>query len=258
VAKIAEEALKVFPRRSSSNASSRSGATTWRSPGSNKADFDKAKIEAQRAVQAWTENMAARKLLNDINEIIVGGPTGLRGIRDVELQVCGISVEQAKLEIENHLLRGRRYQDAGMQCRRDPGVRRCGVQDPEHAVRSEVDERPASGAPGVARPVEVVPEGLIRSPSAAPQKGQKRIDSRPTSCATIFAGFSTSASLCSSIGGIALKWSVAFESAVRIENPRRPMLECRRTNSSQQDAGMVLVYPPAYGERETPMKPVFA
>ncbi|HZE99167.1 MAG TPA: hypothetical protein VE981_19340 [Planctomycetota bacterium] len=113
-AKIAEEALKGLPAEEQQQRLESERryhlALAW----FNKADFDKAKIEAQRAVQAWTENMAARKLLNDINEIIVGGPTGLRGIRDVELQVCGISVEQAKLEIENHLLRGRRYQDAGM------------------------------------------------------------------------------------------------------------------------------------------------
>jgi len=80
----------------------------------NKGDFDKAKSEAQAAVQAWPEHLAARKLLDDVNEIIVGGPPGLRGIGDQELRVARIRVDQARLEIENHLLHGRRFLEAGM------------------------------------------------------------------------------------------------------------------------------------------------
>lgn len=80
----------------------------------NKGDFDKAKSEAQAAVQAWPEHLAARKLLDDVNEIIVGGPTRLRGIGDQELRVARVRVDQARLEIENHLLHGRRFLDAGM------------------------------------------------------------------------------------------------------------------------------------------------
>jgi len=80
----------------------------------NRADFDKAKVEAQAAIQAWPEHLAARKLLDDVNEIIVGGPTRLRGIGDQELRVARITVEQARLEIENHLLHGKRFLDAGM------------------------------------------------------------------------------------------------------------------------------------------------
>src|SRR5580765_4341549 len=67
----------------------------------NKGDFDKAKSEAQAAVQAWPEHLAARKLLDDVNEIIVGGPTRLRGIGDHELRVARVTVEQSRLEIEN-------------------------------------------------------------------------------------------------------------------------------------------------------------
>ena len=78
----------------------------------NKADFEKARIEAQFAVQAWPEHIAARKLLADVGEIIVGSPTGLRGIRDVELQVARVKVEQQQLEITNHLLHGQRFLDA--------------------------------------------------------------------------------------------------------------------------------------------------
>jgi len=80
----------------------------------NKGDFDKAKSEAQAAIQAWPEHIAARKLLDDVNEIIVGGSTRLRGIGDQELRVARVRVDQARLEIENHVLHGRRFLDAGM------------------------------------------------------------------------------------------------------------------------------------------------
>ena len=80
----------------------------------NKGDFDKAKSEAQRAVQLWPDHLAARKLLDDVNEIIVGGPVRLRGIGDRDLQVAKVTVEQSRLEIENHLRSGRRYLDARM------------------------------------------------------------------------------------------------------------------------------------------------
>jgi hypothetical protein len=80
----------------------------------NRGDFDKAKIEAQAAIQAWPEHLAARKLLDDVNDIIVGGPTRLRAIGDQELRVARITVDQARLEIENHLLHGKRFLDAGM------------------------------------------------------------------------------------------------------------------------------------------------
>jgi hypothetical protein len=78
----------------------------------HKGDFDKARIEAQIVVQTWTEHVPARRLLDDVNEIIVGGPTRLRGIGDQELQVARVRVDQARLEIENHLLQGKRLLDA--------------------------------------------------------------------------------------------------------------------------------------------------
>jgi hypothetical protein len=80
----------------------------------NKGDFDKAKSEAQAAVQAWPEHLSARRLLDDVNEIIVGGPTRLRGIGDLELRVARVTADQSRLEIENHLLQGRRFLDGGM------------------------------------------------------------------------------------------------------------------------------------------------
>ncbi len=78
----------------------------------NKGDFDKARVEAQVAVETWTEHISARRLLDDANEIIVGGPTRLRGIGDHDLQVARVMVDQARLEIENHLLQGNRFLDA--------------------------------------------------------------------------------------------------------------------------------------------------
>jgi tetratricopeptide (TPR) repeat protein len=80
----------------------------------NRGDFDKAKVEAQAAVQAWPEHLAAWKLLDDVNEIIVGGSTRVAGVGDPELRVARVTVEQARLEIENHLLHGKRFLDAGM------------------------------------------------------------------------------------------------------------------------------------------------
>src|SRR6185295_12662749 len=79
-AKIAEEAIKGIPAADQKRLVEADGhyhlALAW----FNKADFDKAKVEARLAIQAWPEHLAARHLLNDIHEIIVGGPTRLRGI----------------------------------------------------------------------------------------------------------------------------------------------------------------------------------
>jgi hypothetical protein len=80
----------------------------------NKGDFEKAKIEAQIAVEKWPEHIAARKLLADVGEILVGGPTGLRGIGDHDLRVAQVTVEQQQLEITNHILHGGRFLDAKM------------------------------------------------------------------------------------------------------------------------------------------------
>ena len=80
----------------------------------NKGDFEKAKLEAQRAVSDWPEHLAARKLLADVNEILVGGPTGLRGIGDHDLRVALVTVEQQQLEITNHIVHGGRFLDAKM------------------------------------------------------------------------------------------------------------------------------------------------
>ena len=80
----------------------------------NKGDFDKAKVEAQIAIQKHPEHLAARKLLSDVNEIISGKPTGLRTPADQELRVAQVRVEQAQIEITNHLLHGERFLNAAM------------------------------------------------------------------------------------------------------------------------------------------------
>ena len=78
----------------------------------NLADFEKAKIEAQLAVKLWPEHLAARRLLSDVGEIIVGGPIRIAGIGEHDLRVAQVTVEQQQIEITNHLLHGGRYLDA--------------------------------------------------------------------------------------------------------------------------------------------------
>lgn len=111
-AKIAEEAVKGIPAAEQKRLVESDAHYHLALAAYNRADFDKAKAEAQLAIQIWPEHVAARHLLNDVNEIIVGGPTRLQGIGDRELQVCRITVDQARIEITNHLLNGGRYMDA--------------------------------------------------------------------------------------------------------------------------------------------------
>ncbi|RPH48730.1 MAG: hypothetical protein EHM91_03935 [Planctomycetota bacterium] len=80
----------------------------------NKGDFDKAKVEAQIAIEKSPENIAARKLLSDVNEIISGKPAGLRTPAEQELRVAQVRIEQAQIEITNHLLHGERFLNAAM------------------------------------------------------------------------------------------------------------------------------------------------
>ena len=80
----------------------------------NKADFDKAKVEAQLAIQKYPEHLAARKLLADVNEIIVGRPGGFPTPAEHEVKVAMVRVEQAQIEITNHLLHGERFLGAAM------------------------------------------------------------------------------------------------------------------------------------------------
>jgi type II secretory pathway component GspD/PulD (secretin) len=82
----------------------------------NRGDFDKAKTEAQKAVEAWHENVAARKLLNDINRITVGGrpELGARSIAEDARDDFRVRIEQAQIEITKHVRDGERYLNARM------------------------------------------------------------------------------------------------------------------------------------------------
>ncbi|HZE97993.1 MAG TPA: hypothetical protein VE981_13270 [Planctomycetota bacterium] len=82
----------------------------------NAGDFDKAKIEAQKAVEAWHENLAARKLLNDVNRITVGGrpELGARSIAEDARDDFRVRIEQAQIEITKHIRDGERYLNARM------------------------------------------------------------------------------------------------------------------------------------------------
>ena len=78
----------------------------------NKGDFDKAKDAARRAVQTDPENLAARKLLDDIHSIVGGRPARTPAEHDV--RVAQVAVEQAQIEITKHVVDGRRYLGARM------------------------------------------------------------------------------------------------------------------------------------------------
>ena len=82
----------------------------------NRGDFEKAKIEAQAAVEAWHENVAARKLLNDINRITVQGrpELGARSIAEDARDDFKVRIEQAQIEITKHIRDGERYLNARM------------------------------------------------------------------------------------------------------------------------------------------------
>jgi len=82
----------------------------------NRGDFDRAKIEAQKAVMTWHENVAARKLLNDVNRITVSGrpELGARSIAEDARDDFRIRIEQAQIEITKHVRDGERYLNARM------------------------------------------------------------------------------------------------------------------------------------------------
>jgi type II secretory pathway component GspD/PulD (secretin) len=82
----------------------------------NRGEFEKARIEAQLAVDADHENVAARKLLNDIQQIMVGGKAqfGARSIAEDAASTFRIQIEQAQIEIAKHVRDGERYYNARM------------------------------------------------------------------------------------------------------------------------------------------------
>lgn len=82
----------------------------------NKGDFEKARAECQKAVQTWHENLEARKLLDEINMILVGGRAefGARSIGEEEVRRWKARIEQAQIEITTHIRTGERYYNARM------------------------------------------------------------------------------------------------------------------------------------------------
>ena len=83
---------------------------------SQKNDFRKAHENAQKAVEIWPENHEARKLLDEISSIMIGGREryGARSIAQQQLSQYRVQVEQAILEITNHIRNGDRLYNARM------------------------------------------------------------------------------------------------------------------------------------------------
>lgn len=77
-----------------------------------RADFEKAKIEAQVAVERWPGHLAAHKLLSDIGDLLVGGASRIPGLGEQELRLAGVMAEQQRLEITNHVIQGTRFLEA--------------------------------------------------------------------------------------------------------------------------------------------------
>ena len=109
--RIAEEAFKKYSlqdqqRISESNEFYRL-ASKWKDAG----DFEKAKDAAQKSVAAWPENMDARRLLAEINSVIVGGREnfGAGSISQEAVERFKIQIEQAQIEITNHIRNGERF-----------------------------------------------------------------------------------------------------------------------------------------------------
>ena len=79
-----------------------------------KGDFERGKEAAQKALEAWPGNVEARKLLNDINSILVGGaqqgPGGEQERIKNEMQV---QIERAQMEITTAIREGDRYRAVG-------------------------------------------------------------------------------------------------------------------------------------------------
>ncbi len=82
----------------------------------NRGEFERAKIEAQKALQSFHENLEARKLLNDIHQRTVGGRPefGARGADEGASREFRVRVEQAQIEITKNVRDGERFLNARM------------------------------------------------------------------------------------------------------------------------------------------------
>lgn len=79
----------------------------------NKSDFDRAKVEAQRAVQKWGENLVARKLLSEILSLIGAAPASTTPAELERLHFIQ-RIEGEQIEITKHVRDGDRYLSARM------------------------------------------------------------------------------------------------------------------------------------------------
>ncbi|HYE98054.1 MAG TPA: hypothetical protein VEJ18_04040 [Planctomycetota bacterium] len=82
----------------------------------NRGEFEKAKIEAQKAIQAWPENIQARKLLDDIHQVTLGQRPEFhsRAMAEDARDEFRVRVEQAQIEITKHVRDGERFLNARM------------------------------------------------------------------------------------------------------------------------------------------------
>lgn len=77
----------------------------------DRGDFERAQVEARKAVRLRPENLAARKLLGEVLQLTGGRPAPAAGD---EVRAARVRVDQAKIEVEGHLRDGERYFNAAM------------------------------------------------------------------------------------------------------------------------------------------------
>lgn len=82
----------------------------------NKGDFEKAQYCARLAVEKNRENLRARELLAKIDALRSGSgdQSGARSLPDERVQEIKTKIEQAQIEIFNHIRNGERYYNAKM------------------------------------------------------------------------------------------------------------------------------------------------
>ncbi|MBI2898929.1 MAG: tetratricopeptide repeat protein [Planctomycetes bacterium] len=82
----------------------------------DKGDFEKAQTYARLAVQKNPENLKARELLAKVDSMRTGTGDhfGARTVQDERVREIGVKIEQAQIEIFNHVRNGERYYNARM------------------------------------------------------------------------------------------------------------------------------------------------
>jgi len=74
-------------------------------------ELHKAKQEAMRAVERWPGNAGARKLLAELNAVMVGGrgEQNPRSVGQDQLDEFKVNIERSQMEITNHIRQGERF-----------------------------------------------------------------------------------------------------------------------------------------------------